>query len=76
MPAGHRPSRAPAQPAQEAARVRVVARDVKECQLLLGFRAPGVDHEDIPALDLLAVVLGQGESSRLQPASWCATGSW
>ena len=53
------------QPPQEAARIRVVSRPVKECQLLLGFRAPGVEHEDIPALDLLAVVLGQGESSRL-----------
>jgi zinc protease len=54
-----------AQPDQERPRVRVVARAVKECQVLLGFRVPGVDHPDIPALDLLAVVLGQGESSRL-----------
>jgi zinc protease len=56
--------RAP-QPPQEQSRVRVLARAVKECQVLLGFRVPGVDHPDIPALDLLAVVLGQGESSRL-----------
>jgi zinc protease len=55
----------PPQPRQTDARVRVVARDVKECQLLLGYRGPGVGHEDVPALDLLAVVLGQGESSRL-----------
>jgi zinc protease len=54
-----------AQPSQQAARVRVVSRPVKEGQVLLGFRAPGVEHDDIPALDLLAVVLGQGESSRL-----------
>ena len=45
--------------------MRVLARDVKECQLLLGYQGPGVGHEDVPALDLLAVVLGQGESSRL-----------
>jgi zinc protease len=34
-------------------------------QLLFGFRTPAIDHADIPALDLLAVVLGQGDSSRL-----------
>jgi zinc protease len=56
--------RAP-QPAQRAPRVRAVARDVKEAQVLLGFRSPSIDHDDVPALDLLAVVLGQGDSSRL-----------
>ncbi len=65
MPAGHPEPPRPVQPAQESSRVRVVTRPVKESQILFGFRAPGVEHEDIPALDLLAVVLGQGESSRL-----------
>ncbi len=46
-------------------RVRVLVRDVKESQILFGFRSPSINHEDVPALDLLAVVLGQGESSRL-----------
>ena len=64
-PAARSPGRARRSRQQGAARVRAVARDVKECQLLLGFHVPAVDHEDIPALDLLAVVLGQGESSRL-----------
>ena len=41
------------------------ARDVKETQLLLGFRTPAINHADVPALDLLAVALGQGDSSRL-----------
>jgi zinc protease len=65
MPAGAPQPPRVLQPPQEQLRVRVVSRAVKECQLLFGFRAPHVDHEDIPALDLLAVVLGQGESSRL-----------
>jgi zinc protease len=65
MPAGQpMPARA-VQPGQMQPRVRVIARDVKETQLLLGFPVPAVNDEDIPALDLLAVVLGQGESSRL-----------
>jgi len=38
---------------------------VKETQLLLGFRTPAINHPDVPALDLLAVALGQGDSSRL-----------
>lgn len=45
--------------------VDVLARDVKESQVMAAFRIPSIRHEDIPALDLLAVVLGQGESSRL-----------
>jgi zinc protease len=53
------------QPAQPALRVATSGRDVKETQLLLGFRTPAIGHADIPALDLLAVVLGQGDSSRL-----------
>jgi zinc protease len=65
MPAGRPLDARPPQPEQAGARVRVLARDVKECQLLLGYQGPGVGHEDVPALDLLAVVLGQGESSRL-----------
>jgi len=45
--------------------VVATARDVKETQLLLGFRTPAINHPDVPALDLLAVALGQGDSSRL-----------
>ena len=65
MAAGQPQAPRPTQPPRGRPLVRVVARDVKECQLLLGYRGPGVHHEDVPALDLLAVVLGQGESSRL-----------
>jgi zinc protease len=53
------------EPEQRAPRLRVVASDVKEAQLSLAFHVPGVAHEDVAALDLAAVLLGQGESARL-----------
>jgi zinc protease len=55
----------PAQPEQHELRVQGVARDVKEAQVLFGFRTPAINHPDIAILDLLAVLLGQGDSSRL-----------
>lgn len=58
------PPRRP-QPPQTRFRAAAAARDIKEAQLLFGFRTPTVNHADVPALDVLAVVLGQGESSRL-----------
>jgi len=39
--------------------------DVRECHLLLGWRGPPLDHPDIAALDVAAMVLGQGDTSRL-----------
>jgi zinc protease len=65
MPRGIAVGPRPFQPEQIALRVRGASRDVKEAQLLFGFRTPAINHPDIPALDLLAVLLGQGDSSRL-----------
>ncbi len=65
MPEGVAVGPRPRQPDQKALRVKGAGRDVKEAQLLFGFRTPAINHADIPALDLLAVLLGQGESSRL-----------
>jgi len=39
--------------------------DVKTPTLSISFRVPGLEHEDIPALDLLGGILGAGELSRL-----------
>jgi zinc protease len=39
--------------------------DVKTPTLSVSFRVPGLEHEDIPALDLLGGILGAGEMSRL-----------
>lgn len=38
---------------------------IQDRHLHLAFKAPNVKHKDIPALDVLAMVLGQGDSSRL-----------
>jgi zinc protease len=53
------------EPDQVAGRARVRSEDLQEAYLSLGFHVPGLRHPDVPALDLLAVALGQGESSRL-----------
>jgi zinc protease len=51
----------------EAARRRVLLRpdEVKEAYFNLAFPIPQADHPDVPALDVLAMLAGQGEASRL-----------
>jgi zinc protease len=56
----------PVEPPRTQRRWLLRADDVKEAHLHLSFAAPAVDHEDVPALDVLAMLAGQGESSRLQ----------
>jgi zinc protease len=53
------------EPAQRATRVRVTSHDVQEAHLNIGVHVPGLRHADLPALDALAIILGQGRSSRL-----------
>jgi zinc protease len=53
------------EPAQKAARAKVVTQDVRETQVGVAFHIPGIHHDDTAALDLLAIILGQGDSSRL-----------
>jgi zinc protease len=65
MPEGNTVGPRPVQPEQTSLRVQGARRDVKEAELLFGFRTPAIGDSDIPTLDLLAVLLGQGESSRL-----------
>lgn len=40
-------------------------KEVKENYCCFGFHTPSLDHKDTPALDLLSIILGQGESSIL-----------
>ncbi|MBN1946543.1 MAG: insulinase family protein [Bradymonadales bacterium] len=61
---GDRPGREP-EPPQTETRVTVQFRDVQESQLSVAFHVPGLAHQDIPALELLTILLGQGESSIL-----------
>ncbi len=55
----------PAEPAQRAPRAVVAHHDAVEAHLAIGFHAPPLASPDTPLLDLAAVALGQGESSRL-----------
>jgi len=50
---------------REKAEWNVKAFDVKTPTLSFSFRVPDLEHEDIPALDLLAGVLSMGELSRI-----------
>jgi len=65
-----RPSQIPLipheEPPREEPRAVILRETAAEAHLQLGFSIPSVRHEDIPALDLLAVILGGGESSRLE----------
>lgn len=53
------------EPAREGFRSRELDGDITQTYLELGWHTPGTLHEDTPALDVLAVVLGQGRASRL-----------
>jgi zinc protease len=55
----------PVEPPQTAARAAQLTRDVAMAQIAVGFHAPPPGHDDAPLLELAAVALGQGESSRL-----------
>lgn len=59
-----RPER-PAEPQQRKPRVQVLRDDIQETHLGLAWPVPAMDHPDVAAIDVLATLLGQGESSRL-----------
>ncbi|MGO9063291.1 MAG: M16 family metallopeptidase [Myxococcaceae bacterium] len=62
------PRSRPVEPARTERRWLLRQDDVKEAHLHLSFAGPAVSHEDVPALDVLAMLAGQGENSRLQRA--------
>lgn len=45
-----------------------LAGDIKQAELLFGWRAPALLHDDSPPLDLLAAILSVGRASRLYRA--------
>ena len=53
------------EPKQKNFRMNVQQGKFQDTISYLSWRAPQVDHKDIPALDILALIAGQGESSRL-----------
>ncbi|QAT82681.1 M16 family peptidase [Corallococcus coralloides] len=64
-----RPYAGPVERPRDAAptgrRVLVQTEDVKEVYLHLAFAIPELEHPDVPALDVLAMIAGQGNSSWL-----------
>ncbi|HEX7119240.1 MAG TPA: pitrilysin family protein [Longimicrobiales bacterium] len=66
MPAGEAVKEySPAEPERRGLRFRELAGDIVQTHLEWGWPTPGTLDPDTPALDLLAVVLGQGRASRL-----------
>lgn len=63
--AEYTPRSRPEEPAQTEPRARVKEREIHQHHLRLAFHIPDVRHEDIPALDLLSVILGYGDASHL-----------
>jgi len=53
------------EPAQNQLRTKFKFSQLEQGYIYLGFKIPEFGHPDMPALDLLATILGQGESSRL-----------
>ncbi|MBI5374614.1 MAG: insulinase family protein [Candidatus Schekmanbacteria bacterium] len=53
------------EPEQENMRFKLLRKDVKQAQVKIGFHIPGVKSSDVPDIDLLASILGDGDSSRL-----------
>ncbi|MBW2701890.1 MAG: insulinase family protein [Deltaproteobacteria bacterium] len=54
-----------AEPTQRKLRVKLGRDKIQEAHLGLSWHIPGVRHADVPALDVLATLLGQGDSARL-----------
>jgi zinc protease len=59
------PRDGPEEPPRRGFRLRELAGDTVQTHLEWGWRTPGTLHEDTPALETLAIVLGQGRASRL-----------
>ena len=60
------PRKRTSEPPQDTFRPFILHSEVKERYFALGFHIPSVKNEEVFALDLLAAILGQGKSSRLQ----------
>lgn len=50
---------------QQDLRLRVMSEQVKESRVSAAWHIPGLTHKDIAAIDVLSVILGHGDSSRL-----------
>ena len=57
--------RRPPEPRQRRLRLKVVRQQTQETHVAIGFHIPELAHADTPAIDLAALILGQGDVSRL-----------
>lgn len=53
------------EPEQKSMRAKLLRQNVQETHFTFAFHIPDIKSEDMPALDLLSMVLSHGESSRL-----------
>jgi zinc protease len=53
------------EPVQKSARSQVVKTKFKKTQAYLAWRSPSIHGADVPALDVLSMIVGTGDSSRL-----------
>lgn len=66
LPTGDTPIRQrPLEAATEKPRLHILKGQVQQAHLMIGFPIPKAGDKAAPALDLLAFILGRGESSRL-----------
>ena len=56
----------PMEPKQTSLRTKIVTDGITDAHVQIAFHIPALVHDDVPGLDLLSVVLGQGEASRLE----------
>lgn len=68
IPTPVRKVKRPLEPMQKLPRLAFEKSDFKESQVYFSWKIPNVKHKDTPALDVLAFILGQGDSSRLVKA--------
>jgi zinc protease len=59
------PRKRPKEPPQKTARAQIVKTKFKKTQAYLAWRSPSIHGADVPALDVLSMILGTGDSSRL-----------
>ncbi|MBT4760153.1 MAG: insulinase family protein [Bdellovibrionaceae bacterium] len=53
------------EPKQEKPKIKIKTGAFKKNSMYLSWPIPKINHKDIPALELLALIFGQGDSSRL-----------
>lgn len=56
------------EPVQKKATFSYATKEVADTTVQMAWPVPGIKHKDVPALDILAMILGQGETSRLVKA--------